>query len=122
MFTPWICVGKFKETEPSWTGFGCEEIMDLQNQGMHGSPLKMQENNLWQWSNFSWQNSLIPGGTIVGWRIYYQDTSGNFNSTEIMSFKLSNDLYVKALQSKWNFVSLPFNRSVNKSEFIVEFK
>ncbi|MFH1100679.1 MAG: DUF2341 domain-containing protein [Methanobacteriota archaeon] len=50
------------------------------------SPLRMQENNLWQWSNFSWQNPSIPAGRSVGWRIYYNDTSGNIVSTPVMSF------------------------------------
>jgi hypothetical protein len=51
-------------------------------------PMKMQENDQWQWSNFTWQNQSIPVGTIVGWQIYYIDTSGNANATDIMSFTI----------------------------------
>ncbi len=49
------------------------------------SPLKMQENDQWQWSNFTWQNPEIVQG-IVGWRIYYEDTNGNTIMTDIKSF------------------------------------
>lgn len=54
----------------------------------YGSPMKMQENSQWQWSNFTWQNQSIPDGTHVGWRIYYMDSSGNTNHTDIMSFTI----------------------------------
>jgi len=40
----------------------------------------------WTWSNFSWSNSSITAGTTIAWRIYYNDTSGNENVTDIMSF------------------------------------
>ena len=51
----------------------------------------MIENNEWQWSNFSWYNYSIPDGTIIGWRIYYIDTSKNINCTDIMSFTILED-------------------------------
>jgi len=53
----------------------------------YDSPLDM--NNVadaWTWSNFTWSNSSITGGTTIGWRIYYNDTSGNVNKTDIMTF------------------------------------
>jgi len=40
----------------------------------------------WTWSNFTWSNSSITGGTTIAWRIYYNDTSGNVNKTDIMTF------------------------------------
>jgi len=40
----------------------------------------------WAWSNFTWINSSVPNGTIVGWRIYYNDTTGNENVTDVMTF------------------------------------
>ncbi len=51
------------------------------------SPMKMQENDQWQWSNFTWQNPEIEKGTI-GWRIYYVDTKGNTIATDVMSFTI----------------------------------
>jgi PGF-pre-PGF domain-containing protein len=38
------------------------------------------------WSNFTWQNSSVTKGTVVGWRIYANDTSNNWNVTDIMTF------------------------------------
>ncbi|RLG01856.1 hypothetical protein DRN58_00840 [Thermococci archaeon] len=38
------------------------------------------------WSNFTWSNSSITPGTKVGWRIYANDTTGNINQTNVMSF------------------------------------
>lgn len=43
----------------------------------------------WVWSNFTWQNSSIPAGTTISWRIHYNDTSGLENATETMSFTIS---------------------------------
>ncbi|HEC77005.1 MAG TPA: DUF2341 domain-containing protein [Thermoplasmatales archaeon] len=75
----WVFIAKYADPEPSWTG-------------KYGSPMKMQENNEWQWSNFTWGNPSIPAGTKVGWRIYYMDTSGNINCTDIMSFVVTPDV------------------------------
>jgi hypothetical protein len=56
----------------------------------YGSPMDMHGvADQWAWSNFTWQNPEIPEGTIVGWRIYYFDSSGNQVMTDIMSFTIS---------------------------------
>jgi hypothetical protein len=41
----------------------------------------------WVWSNFTWQNSSLED-MIVGWRIYYNDSFGNENMTDIMTFAI----------------------------------
>ncbi|MEM0473116.1 MAG: PQQ-binding-like beta-propeller repeat protein [Candidatus Aenigmatarchaeota archaeon] len=41
------------------------------------------------WSNFSWSNSSIPAGTVIAWRIYANDTSGNENYTNEMTFAVN---------------------------------
>jgi hypothetical protein len=57
--------------------------------GTYGSPMDMQDaRNVWKWSNFSWSNSSVAKGTVVGWRIYYNDTSGNENSTTVQTFQI----------------------------------
>jgi len=38
------------------------------------------------WSNFSWINSSLSNGTIITWKIYVNDTSGNSNSTSSLNF------------------------------------
>ncbi len=40
----------------------------------------------WTWSNFTWQNTSITTDKTIGWRIYYNDTSGNINVTDIQTF------------------------------------
>jgi cytochrome c biogenesis protein CcdA len=45
----------------------------------------------WTWSNFTWRNASIPIGTLVAWRIYYNDTSGNEAATDIMAFYIKPD-------------------------------
>ena len=42
----------------------------------------------WTWSNFTWKNSSLSSGTNIVWKIYYNDTSGNENVTDEMSFNL----------------------------------
>ena len=55
----------------------------------YGSPLYLGDvGNQWMWSNFTWQNPAIPEGTMVGWRLYYLDSSKNQNATDIMTFKV----------------------------------
>ena len=53
----------------------------------YDSPQDMNDAaDTWTWSNFTWTNSSIPVGTQVQWRIYYNDTIGNINTTDIQSF------------------------------------
>jgi hypothetical protein len=42
----------------------------------------------WLWTNFTWQNASVQTGTVVSWRIHYNDTSGNENMTDIMTFRV----------------------------------
>jgi len=42
------------------------------------------------WTNFTWQNSTITAGTIVGWRIYANDSAGNENVTTEGSFSIDS--------------------------------
>jgi parallel beta-helix repeat protein len=64
-----------------------DEIYELYTR-TYKSPMNMTKNNQWQWSNFTWSNSSVPLNTVVGWRIYYNDTSGNENTTDIKAFKI----------------------------------
>lgn len=71
----------------NWSTLATNESGAWQNlSGTYGSPMKMQNNSQWQWSNFTWQNPTIPEGRLVGWRIWYQNKAGNVNATGIMSF------------------------------------
>lgn len=46
--------------------------------------------NEWVWSNFTWKNSSIQICKSIGWRIHYNDTSGNWSVTNIMAFTPQN--------------------------------
>jgi hypothetical protein len=60
-----------------------------ENKTTYGSPISFAA-AVNGWSNFTWQNSSITAGTVVAWRIYANDTSGNENVTDIMTFKVSD--------------------------------
>jgi hypothetical protein len=63
-----------------------DDINVTYSQSFYNSPMNMTKDSNWQWSNFTWSNSSVPLNTVVGWRIYYNDTSGNQNVTDIMTF------------------------------------
>ncbi|MCD6226172.1 MAG: hypothetical protein J7J93_00005, partial [Candidatus Aenigmarchaeota archaeon] len=54
------------------------------NKTVYSSPLNLSGNT--SWSNFTWSNSSVERATVVGWRIYANDTSNNWNVTDIMTF------------------------------------
>ncbi len=56
--------------------------------GTYGSPMYIGSNITWNWSNFTWWNESILGDSYVGWRIWYNDTAGNWNGTDIQSFRV----------------------------------
>ncbi|MEM7827971.1 MAG: hypothetical protein QW561_01380, partial [Candidatus Aenigmatarchaeota archaeon] len=59
-----------------------------QNKTTYGSPLALSGNE--SWSNFTWQNTSISAGTI-GWRIWANDSVGNWNVTNVMIFIVQTD-------------------------------
>jgi hypothetical protein len=54
--------------------------------GVYGSPLSMTSGQTW--SNFSWSNSSMAAGSVIAWRIFVNDTSGNTNSTPLLTFTI----------------------------------
>jgi len=55
----------------------------------HGSPKDMHDSTTWTWANFTWKNSSIRTyGTVIGWKICFNDTSGNINCTTEQTFKI----------------------------------
>jgi hypothetical protein len=80
-------VRKYASSEPSVL-FGSEQPYGtLTMNYFHGSPRYMGDvAETWMWSDFTWNNPSIPEGTVVGWKIWYVDTSGNWKSTDEMTF------------------------------------
>jgi len=64
--------------------------------GSYG-PIDINLTGTQTWSNFTWQNSSVAGGTVVAWKIYANDTAGNENVTGQMTF---------TVQPSWLEVSL----------------
>jgi hypothetical protein len=76
---------KFADPEPTYS-IGSEESYVVPGEY---NPLDMNDAfNTWTWSNFTWQNSSVAEGTVVGWKIYYNDTSNNTNATDVAAFTI----------------------------------
>jgi len=56
----------------------------------NGSPLTLQENTEWQWANITWSNPSIDDGSLVQWKIYFEDTQGYVRSSDVMSFSIAD--------------------------------
>jgi len=109
----WMFVGKYSVTPSSWIQVTSEKSKNS---------LKMQENDEWQWANFTWQNPDVQNGTTVGWKIYFSDTSGNINSTDIMSFTVSALTTTQYdLDIGWNLISPSISQNWNASDLAVFF-
>ncbi|MEM0492707.1 MAG: DUF2341 domain-containing protein [Candidatus Thermoplasmatota archaeon] len=50
-----------------------------------GSPMRMIGNDQWQWVNFTWFNPSVPVGSRVGFRVFFNDSSGNQVGSSILS-------------------------------------
>jgi hypothetical protein len=71
------------------------------NLGKYGSPMQLN-NSKEVWINFTWQNPSVPAGTVVGWRVYLEDSSGQSVVTDPMTF------VVAALSVVFNYNSVDF--------------
>jgi hypothetical protein len=89
----------------NWSTLATNESGSWQNiSGKYGSPMNMSGvSGQWTWSNFTWHNPDVPRGTTVGWKIYYNDTSGNTNCTNVMSFFITEQPEIDPVRS---FVTL----------------
>jgi hypothetical protein len=58
------------------------------------SPILMRGVNS-SWAVFPWKNPSVKANTTVGWKVWFNDTAGNWNVTSVMTFKVqdSPDLY-----------------------------
>ncbi len=42
------------------------------------------------WANFTYNFTNLSANTVVGWKIYFNDSAGNTNVTDIMSFRVTD--------------------------------
>jgi hypothetical protein len=87
-------------TDESWLRYAWLETNETgtpeNKSGVYGSPMYLGGDD-WTWSNFTWRNPSLSPGTNVVWRIYYNDSAGNINGTDIYNFTMvSWDSYCDA--------------------------
>lgn len=58
--------------------------------GKYNSPINPYTSSVFSLTEFNWQNNSIRAQT-VGWRIWYGDKSGKYNSTDTETFFVEND-------------------------------
>ena len=79
-------VRKYSSSEPTNT-VGSEETREGPLSYYHNSPIQLGGvAGTWVWSNFTWNNPTIQEGTTIAWKIWFEDASGNWNSTGTMIF------------------------------------
>lgn len=110
--------GKDKALDFAW--LETNETGAWQNKTTYSSPMDMNDaSEVWTWSNFTWQNSSITESKVVGWRIYYNDTSGNENVTDTMAFKVDATPPTITIDSPQNIIygssSIWFNVTLDES-------
>jgi PGF-pre-PGF domain-containing protein len=81
----------YDEVALNWTWLATNESSSWENKTQnYSSPANMSGSSAsWTWSNFTWSNSSIPRGTIVGWKIYYNNSAGKENVTSIQTFTVA---------------------------------
>lgn len=60
------------------------------NKTLYGSPISLSGD--FGWSNFTWVNSTVTVGTVVGWRVWTTDTRGNLNVTPNQYFVVTDTI------------------------------
>ncbi|MCX8179454.1 MAG: hypothetical protein N3E38_01810 [Candidatus Aenigmarchaeota archaeon] len=58
-----------------------------ENKSVYNSPININANS--GWSNFTWQNSSVYGGVTVAWKIYANDSCGNWRETSVNTFTIN---------------------------------
>jgi len=61
-----------------------------QNKTAYGSPFNINLTAGQTWSNFTWQNGSVSSSTAVSWRVFANDSSGNWNVTSPMIFTIQD--------------------------------
>ena len=72
----------------SYAVLSTNETGTWENKTAYGSPMLIGMNQ--GWSNFTWQNSSVSPGTIVGWKIYANDTCNNWGVTPVNTFEIES--------------------------------
>ena len=68
------------------------------------------------WSNFTWSNSSVLAGTVIGWRIYANNTLGNENVTDVMTFTVAPTVLISLITNTVDFGAMGTNSSNSTSD------
>jgi hypothetical protein len=79
--------------------------------GTYSSPQRLYTQDTWAWSNFTWDNASVTAGQTVGWRIWYNDTAGNYNSTRNRTVTLRPPMLNVSLRTP----PTPFTATANQA-------
>lgn len=90
----------------SYGTLATNETGTWENKSSYGSPDTIFVEDRWTWSNFTWKNDSIQESE-VSWKVWYNDTSGNYNSTETRTFS------VDGIKPDINLFS-PLNRTLDQ--------
>jgi len=87
----WMFIAKYADIEPIIKSLSPEQQY---HNTTYLSPTRMNQNDQWQNVEFIWRSGSVHNDTTIDWRIYFTDTSGNINKTDILTFS-------------YNYVNLP---------------
>jgi hypothetical protein len=74
----------------SYAWLATNETGIWENKTVYLSPINLGGvGGTWLLINFTWQNNSLPRNYTVSWRVYFNDTAGNENATDIMTFRTS---------------------------------
>jgi len=85
--------------------------------GTHGSPIDINLTGAETWSNFTWSNSSVYSG--IKWRIWANDTLGNINVTDYMTFIINATPVVSEPKSYNTSMQIPTDFKLNDTVVIL---
>ncbi|MEM7826341.1 MAG: LamG-like jellyroll fold domain-containing protein, partial [Candidatus Aenigmatarchaeota archaeon] len=88
----------------SYAILATNETGTWENKTTYGSPLWL--NHFQKWSNFTWQNSSVPSGTTVAWKIYANDSCGNWNVTQEQTFQVTKKVITVCKSGSCDFTEI----------------
>lgn len=78
------------ETNLSHAILATNETGGWSNVSAYGSPTLLSTQDAWTTGQFDWRNTSIDSGTTVAWKVWFNDSAGNWNHTDTVTF-LVND-------------------------------
>ncbi|MFH0829837.1 MAG: DUF2341 domain-containing protein, partial [Candidatus Aenigmatarchaeota archaeon] len=101
-------VGSNTTSLPAWSGVNLYANWSTNATNLGWAVLATNETGAWQnktgaididaatltWSNFTWYNDSVAGNTVVGWRIFANNSDGTQNVTDINTFTVQSSVLI----------------------------